>query len=181
MRVGRVHDRAILDALEVRAGEPFAGDVWRTVRKDRDPRRGSSAHGRWSPSGEFEVLYTSLERKGSLAEIGYRLSLEPVWPSRIAHEIHRLAISVPNVLRFPDLASLEPLGIDPARYPTFEYEATQAVAAAAHFLGVDGLLVPSARFDCLNAVLFTDRPATIAVRESDTADWDAWGASRRRR
>src|ERR1700730_7394720 len=39
-------------------------------RKGRDPLRGSTANGRWSPSGgEFEVLFTSLERDGALAEI----------------------------------------------------------------------------------------------------------------
>jgi RES domain len=86
----RVHDRAILDALDAIDPKPFEGTVWRIARKDREPLRGSSTHGRWSPNGEFEVLYTSLERDGALAEVGYRLSLEPVWPSLIQHEIHRI-------------------------------------------------------------------------------------------
>ena len=85
---GRIHDRAILDALEVLDPTPFNGTVWRVTRKGREPVRGAAADGRWGASGEFEVLYTSLEREGALAEIGYRLSLEPVWPSRIEHEIH---------------------------------------------------------------------------------------------
>jgi hypothetical protein len=73
------HDRSILDALEAIDREPFAGEVWRVTRKGRDPLRGSAANGRWSSSGgEFEVLYTSLEHDGALAEIGYRLALEPV-------------------------------------------------------------------------------------------------------
>jgi hypothetical protein len=56
----RIHDRGILDALEAIDPEPFKGEVWRAARKGRDALRGSTAHGRWSPSGEFEVLYTSL-------------------------------------------------------------------------------------------------------------------------
>jgi hypothetical protein len=63
--IGRrsVHDRSILDALEAIDPERFAGEVWRVARKGRDALRGSAANGRWSPSsGEFEVLYTSLER-----------------------------------------------------------------------------------------------------------------------
>jgi hypothetical protein len=75
---GRRHDRVILDALEAMGPEAFAGDVWRVTSRGRDPLRGSMAEGRWSPAGEFEVLYTSLERDGALTEIGYRLSLEPV-------------------------------------------------------------------------------------------------------
>ena len=82
---GRVHDRAILDALEAIDPVLFEGEVWRITRKGRDATRGSAAYGRWSPGALFEVLYTSLEREGALAEIGYRLSLEPVWPSRLAH------------------------------------------------------------------------------------------------
>ena len=55
--------------------------VWRVARRGRDPLRGAIANGRWSAIGEFEVLYTSLEADGALAEVGHRLSLEPVWPS----------------------------------------------------------------------------------------------------
>ena len=74
----RVHDRELLDALEALAPETFDGDVWRVAREGRDALLGASAGGRWSPSGGFEVLYTSLDAEGALAEIGYRLSLEPV-------------------------------------------------------------------------------------------------------
>src|SRR5712692_10238191 len=111
-RSGRIHDRAILDALEALDPEPFRGTVWRVTRKGREPLRGAAAHGRWGASGEFEVLYTSLEREGALAEIGYRLSLEPVWPSRIEHEIHAIRAEAERVPSFADLASLEPFGID---------------------------------------------------------------------
>jgi hypothetical protein len=146
---GRIHDRAVLDALEALDPEPFHGVVWRVTRKGREPLRGSAANGRWSASGELEVLYTSLDRDGALAEIGYRLSLEPVWPSRIEHEIHAIQVEAERVLRFADVAGLGPFGVDPARYRTFEYGATQAIAAAAHFLEFDGLIAPNARFNCL--------------------------------
>ena len=72
---GRVHDRAILDALDGMEPAPVDAPVWRITRVGRDPIRGSAANGRWSPGGTVEVLYTSLERDGALAEIGFRLSL----------------------------------------------------------------------------------------------------------
>jgi hypothetical protein len=171
---GRIHDRVLLDALEAIDPEPFRGSVWRVARKGREPLRGAAAHGRWSPSGEFEVLYTSLEAEGARAEIGYRLSLEPVWPSRIEHEIHTIAAEVPRTLRFADLASLAPLGIDIARYRSFDYSATQALGAAANFLEFDGLIVPNARFDCLNLALFVERAPALALIESRPVDWDDW-------
>jgi hypothetical protein len=173
----RVHDRAILDALDAIDPKPFEGEVWRVTRKDREALRGSSTHGRWSPNGEFEVLYTSLERDGALAEIGYRLSLEPVWPSRLQHEIHRIEVRTKRTLHIVDLAALQSLGVDIAKYQGFDYEATQAITAAAHFLAFDGLLVPSARANCTNLVLFLERVSEygdLVVRQSESVDWAAW-------
>lgn len=170
-----VHDRGILDALEAIDPEPFGGEVWRVARKGRDALRGSAANGRWTPSGgEFEVLYTSLERAGALAEIGYRLSLEPVWPSRLEHEVHLIAVETDRTLRFADLESLSPLGVEIARYHTFEYQATQAIAAAAYFLEFDSLIVPSARFPCANLVIFTERATPLVLRNSQAVDWESW-------
>jgi hypothetical protein len=175
----RVHDRSVLDTLEAIDPKPFTGEVWRVTRKGRDPLRGSTANGRWSPSGgEFEVLYASLERDGALAEIGYRLSLEPVWPSRIEHEIHLIAVETEQTLSFANLESLTPFGVDVARYHTFEYQATQAIAAAAYFLEFDSLIVPSARFSCANLVIFTERATGLALKNTDLIDWQSW---RRRR
>ncbi|HEX4159507.1 MAG TPA: RES family NAD+ phosphorylase [Rhizomicrobium sp.] len=150
--------------------------VWRITRKGRDPIRGSLANGRWSPGGTVEVLYTSLEREGALAEIGFRMSLEPVWPSRIEHELHEIAARTERTLHFADIPSLAACGIDISKYESFDYQATQAVAAAAQFLEFDGLLVPSARHPSHNLVIFTDRLTTgsLAVRQTEPVDWSVW-------
>lgn len=178
----RRHDRVILDALEAMEPEAFAGDVWRVTSRGRDPLRGSTAEGRWSPAGEFEVLYTSLERDGALTEIGYRLSLEPVWPSKVQHQVHRIAARTERSLRFPDVAALAPFGVEAARYPSFEYTPTQALAAAARFLGFDSLIVPSARSSALHLVVFLDAildDGALTVLDSEDIDWDGWRRKRR--
>jgi RES domain-containing protein len=175
--LGRRHDRALLDALEGTNTEAFDGTVWRVTSRGRDPLRGSTAGGRWSPPGEFEVLYTSLESSGAVAEIGYRLSLEPVWPSRAQHDLHRIAAQTKNTLRFSDVRALEPLGVDPGRYTSFNYAATQSIAAAAHFLEFDGLIVPSARSQDLNLVVFLERVDAVDglhVDATEAVDWEAW-------
>jgi len=180
---GRVHDRLVLDALEKLDPEPFDSDVWRVARKGRDPLRGSSANGRWGAPGELEVLYTSEQRDGALAEVGFRLSLEPVWPSLIQHQIHVLAVRAERTLRLLDMRELAILGVDISRYETFEYGATQAIAAAAHFLEFDGMLVPSARFACSNLVLFADRVSHtghLQLVSSEDVDWPDWRKKNRR-
>ncbi len=182
IRLGRVHDRSVLDALEAIHPTSFEGAVWRVCRKGRDPVQGSTANGRWGAAGELDVLYTSLERQGALAEVGYRLSLEPVWPSRLEHEIHEIRVTAGNTLRLANLPDLTALGVDVARYSTLEYTATQAIGAAAHFLEFDGIVVPSARFACSNLVIFLDRllpDGRIELVKSDSVDWGVWRASRR--
>ena len=119
--LARQHDRELLDALKSYPSEAFSGETWRVTAKGRDALRGSTAGGRWSPPGEFEVLYTSLARAGGLDEIGYRLSLEPVWPSRLEHELHRITARTNHSLRFADVSSLSTLGVDVRRYASFEY------------------------------------------------------------
>lgn len=180
----RRHDRELLDALESRPSEPFSGETWRVTVKGRDALRGSTAGGRWSPPGEFEVLYTSLAQAGALAEIGYRLSLEPVWPSRLEHELHRIAARTNRALRFADIGSLSALGVDVRRYASFEYSVTQAIAAAAFFLDFDGLIVPSARSPELNLVIFTEKPGIgerLKLAASEPVDWSAWRSQDRKR
>jgi RES domain-containing protein len=175
---GRVHDRAILDALENFDPEVVETMSWRVVRRGRDPLRGAIASGRWNAIGELDVLYTSLTPEGALAEVGYRLSLEPVWPSRIDHQIHTLKVVAGRALKIESIDELEKLGVDPSRFSSFEYASTQAIAAAAHFLEFDALVVPSARYPVSNLVLFLDRLRTPPeLIDTDSIDWQKWRAS----
>jgi RES domain-containing protein len=178
---GRVHDRAILDALENIDPEALRKTVWRVARKGRDPLRGAVASGRWNAIGEFEVLYTSIEADGALAEVGYRLSLEPMWPSKIEHQLHRLEVMTERALRLDSLPQLERVGVDIKRFESFEYMATQAIAAAAHFLDFDAMMVPSARYNTTNLVVFLDRIQTPPeLLSSEEVDWAKWRARARR-
>ena len=57
-----------------------------------------------------------------------------------------------------------------------EYPRTQEVAEIAHFLDHEGIIVPSARWECNNVVLFCDhlRPSAIeAVKDHGLIDWIA--------
>lgn len=178
---GRVHDRAILDALEGFDPETLDQSVWRVARKGRDPLRGAIAAGRWNAIGELDVLYTSTTPDGALSEVGYRLSLEPVWPSKIEHEIHELSAKADNVLRIDSLTHLEKLGVEITKYESFDYTMTQAIAAAAHFLQFDALIVPSARHPSSNLVLLLDRIQTAPeIVDSHDVDWNMWRAKGRR-
>lgn len=176
-------DLALLDAIDACRRTSFSGTVWRVAREGKDPLQPSGAHGRWS-NGTFDALYTALERDGAVAEIFALISAQPVFPSRMRWWAHRLHVSAKAALKIADATGLRALGIDTATYRERSYSTSQSIADAAFFLGFDGLIAPSARWDCLNLMLFAGRiaPADIVLEDIEPSpiDWTAWQAARRR-
>ncbi len=180
MNARTARDPELLDHVDALPRVQYAGPVWRIARAGRDPLLGSRASGRWNP-GTFDVIYTSLEREGSLAEIYFHLSRQPVFPSKVNFLLHQIAVKTERTLELADLSATASLGVDTARYGELGYDRTQAIGDAAHFLGFDGIIAPSARWSCQNLVLFTDEfaPNDVSVAASEPVDWAAWRKIRR--
>lgn len=172
-------DLGLLDALEALERVPFEGSAWRAIREGRTPLVGHPSGGRWDP-GTFDVIYTSLDPVGALAELYFHLSRQPVIPSRVDFHLHQLTIRTRSTLRFADLRDLEPLGVEASEYSTLLYERTQEIGDAAAFLGFDGIIAPSARSPSLNLVLFVDhlQPDDLELVESSRIDWRKWNRRR---
>ena len=182
-RLRPARDLELLDAIDTFRREPLDAEVWRVVRDGRDPVLGSPSLSRWC-NGTFDVLYTSFERDGALAEIHSLLSLQPVFPSRLRGRAHKVRVSCAQSLKLADLPALSRLGVDVDHYADRDYTRTQPIADAAYFLGFDGLIAPNARRTGLNLVLFSDRipPERIEVvsRDDEPIDWDGWRKRTRR-
>lgn len=178
----RARDHELLDLIDAHQGVAFEGDVWRIVRQERDVLQGYPAGARWDP-GTFDVLYTSLEREGALAEIQFHLSRQPVFPSKLRSVLHRLTVKTRRTLKIADLEALESLGISRATYRSLSYERCQEIGDAAQFLGFDGILAPSARWPCHNLVLFVDRlePDELQLAQSEAVDWPVWREAQRKK
>jgi RES domain-containing protein len=149
-----IHDPVLIDALSSLPTESFRGEVFRATRMSLDPTTPSTSGGRWSPRDGPAVLYTSLERNGALAEIAFhwsRLTPRPAKPARL----HRLGVQSDRSMKLIR-ADLERLGVETGRYEEPNYKRTQEIGAVASFIGCDGLIVPSARWNCESLVLFTD-------------------------
>lgn len=179
----KARDLQLLDTIDAFAREPYEQDTWRVAREGRDSLQGGPSQSRWC-NGTFDVLYTSSARDGALAEIHALLNEQPVFPSRVRSLIHRLRVRCSKMLILDDLSALANLGVEQSRYRERTYEKTQAIADAAYFLSFDGLVAPSARWDCMNCVLFTDRlaPADIELIHTEpiAIDWDEWRRNLRR-
>jgi len=171
----RARDHVLLDILDSHKGVSFEGNAWRVVREGRDVLQGFPAAARWDP-GTFDVLYTSLAREGALEEIHFHLSRQPVFPSKIRSMLHKLSVKTQRTLKLADLAAVEGLGVSSETYRDLAYQRTQEIGDAAAFLGFDGIIAPSARWNCQNLVLFSDllAPGDLTVIESELVDWGAW-------
>jgi len=168
-------DHQLLDALDALDRTPFEQSVWRVVRQGRDPVQGHPSGGRWDP-GTFDVLYTACESDGAVAEMHFHLSRQPVFPSKLTYRLHEISVVAGQTLRLADMRALARLGIEKTRYSELLYERTQEIGDAAYFLGFDGIIAPSARWRCLNAILFTDRirPDRIEAIRATKVDWERW-------
>ncbi len=168
-------DHQLLDTLDAVDRTPFEQSVWRVVREGRDPVQGHASGGRWDP-GTFDVLYTSCDPDGAVAEMHFHLSGQPVFPSTVSYRLHELSAAAQRTLQLADMRVLARLGVEESRYSEILYGRPQEIGDAAYFLGFDVIIAPSARWACLNAVLFVDRiaPDRLEPVKSTKVDWERW-------
>lgn len=172
----RIRDIELLDALDKLERVAVNTNVWRSVHSEKNALLGSASGGRWEP-GYFDVLYTSFEPEGSVAELYFQLGRQPVFPStKVKFSLHEISVETTQTLKFADLSALKPFGINERSYKKIMYERTKEIGEATHFLGFDGIIAPSARWPCLNMIIFTDRIGTKAINLVNTTeiDWNDW-------
>jgi len=181
----RIHERALLDALESIPPTKYSNSVWRICRHGRDPIQEWKVVGRWSDGG-FPVIYTSIESKTAQAEVHFHYyQKQPIPPSKLNLNLHELNINLVQALKLLDTSRLSSVGVTAemlyvksfSKVIQLGYPVMQAVGAAANFLGFDGLIVPSARIKGSNIVLLTDNIAPqseISVVSTKAIDLKSW-------
>ncbi len=167
-------DPGLLEQLESCPQRPFEGDTNRVVWADKSPLQGSNGkRGRWnSPDSEFEVLNTSFMAEGADAEFETFWSLFEQRPDRKALN-WKLKVRLKRVVEL-SFEDLEKLGVRQADYQNRDYSRTQGISDALNYLGCDGLIVPSARYDCKNLIIYTqnlDKDSFVDEDESREFQW----------
>src|SRR5271165_476648 len=175
-----IHDQDLVDRLARLPAERFEGEVYRATRATADPIAASIIGGRWAPGARSEfdvaVLYTSFERDGALAEVVAFLAEQTPIPGPRPLKVSRLGVSTAKTLKLVR-ADLETLGVEMSRYGERDYGRTQEIGAALSFLGLDGLIAPSARWPCENLMIFTNNHSlTERLEFIDAAEgeWRTW-------
>jgi hypothetical protein len=174
-----IHDPTLLRKLDDLPEETFNGQVYRATRKNLDPLVTSRSGGRWMPPSICSVLYTSLQRDGALAEISFHWAQHSPRPSKPA-TVHTLKVAAERTLRLLRV-DLTALGVPESAYSAINNPRTQEIGAAVEFLGCDGLIAPSARWDCENLILFPEsysfRGSLEPIAEEDV-DWLSWARAK---
>jgi hypothetical protein len=175
-----IHDQGLVDQLSSLPVQRFEGDVFRATGVSANALAFSVNGGRWAPPSQdgmdVPVLYTSMERDGALAEVvSYLMLLTPMPKSRPL-KVSRLGVSTSKTLRLARVG-LEALGVDMMRYGERDYALTQNIGAALAFLGLDGLIAPSARWSCSNLMIYQTnhlRNERLEMIAEEHVDWTMW-------
>ena len=92
--------------------------------------------------------------------------------------VHTLDVAPENALELA-IGDFEGFGIDRVKYLGRNYQRTQLIGAAINFLELDGLLAPSARWECDNLMIFESNYALdskLEITFSETVTYEDWQA-----
>ena len=147
-----VFDDGIVEKLEVMPSMAWSGEVFRHMFGDNRPDRENVRGARWNPPG-VAAIYTSLDKSSALAEAEYYINLQPLRP-KAKRLVYQLKVSLASVLDLSTWSDLSKFGINQEAFGTPEYDETQHLGGAVAWLKHDGLLVPSARSQGTNLIIF---------------------------
>lgn len=150
-------DPRIAEALARQPETQYDGDVWKHTLPKQPPEAANTRGARWNPPG-VPAVYVALSRDTAIAEGQHLVRLQPVEVRGTRH-IHRGHIVLRRVLDLRDPARLSPLGLSATDMRSNDQTACQRVGGTAEWLGIEGLIVPSARHDGANLVIFERRVA----------------------
>lgn len=126
---------------------------------DRENTRGS----RWNPP-EIAAIYTSFSEAGALAEAEHQLAVQPLRP-RIKRTLYEIELTLASVVDLSAPGVLAALPFDEAEISNDDHSRCRELGGAAAWLEYDGIIVPSARSEVPNLVIFPANRAPTAVFE----------------
>ena len=142
----------MLDRLQSVEPQSWEGVAFRHMWLDYRPDRENTRGARWNPP-DVRAIYLSLSRKGVLAEAEHQIAMQPV-PPRGRRTVYKVQIAPSAALDLTHDAVLSELGIGHEELAADDMGACQEVGGAAAWLEADGILVPSARAEAVNLVIY---------------------------
>lgn len=126
--------------------------AWRHMFGRRPPDQENSDGARWNPPG-IAAIYLSRERHGAIAEGDHVIAVQPLRP-RAHRVVYAVELTLGNVLDLSERIDLARTGLTDEDLADDDHTACREVGSAINWLEHDGLIVPSARSDALNLVIY---------------------------
>lgn len=170
-------DSALIERLGALDTREFIGEAWRHVRPEYPPLSGEGARavgGRWNPPGSYPTLYLGLDVDVVVAEFHRHLDRQGLRPEdALPRVLYRYEVRLSLVVDLRAEQHWGALDLDHARIKSNDLRYCQAVGDAAHYLGAEGLLAPSAagRGDVIAVFLDRQYPAST-LKVVDALRWD---------
>lgn len=169
-------DPQILARIDAVEPTSFIGKAFRHLAPDHHPLSGIGARthgGRWNPPDSFSTLYLALERGTTVLEF-YRLAKrqgrapEDFLPRRM----YSYDIALGSVLDLRDASIRAALRLSDLDLQSSNAVKCQQIGESAHYLGLEGILAPSAAGEGNVLAVFFDRlHADSQVRDLDHEPW----------
>jgi RES domain-containing protein len=172
-----VVSQTLVEAIDRLPPTPYRGTAFRHQPPKYAPLSGRGARivgGRWNPPDSFSVLYLGLSREIVRAEFRRHarrqgLALDAFLP----RSFYRYELSVENLLDLRDEAACAALGLHGAELTGDSVRRCQAVGEAAHFIGREGIVAPSAAGAGTVVALFPDAlMPNSEIQPTKREQWD---------
>lgn len=168
----------LYSAIEALGVVPFTGEAFRHQAAKYDPLSGAGARsqgGRWNPPNSFSTLYVALASETAIAEFHRMAQKAGVPPAGfLPRRLYRYDLRLQAVLDLRPAEARQSMGLPVADLGEADLAQCQAVGDAAHQLGREAILAPSAADAGSVLAVFLDRldPAS-AISVIDFVDWTA--------
>jgi len=134
------------------------------------PQKDNQSGARWNPP-EVPAIYCSLQAETAVAEGDFHIALQPFRP-RAERRVHRIKVNIPGVVLLTDWQLLERLGVARSSYESIEPARCKEIGGAIAYLGRTGILVPSARCNGVNLVIYPSEDCVFEPLDFDVIAYE---------
>lgn len=166
-------DDELVQRIDQLGATTWSGIAHRYTTARRDPLSGAGARlngGRWNPPDIFATVYLGTPLEATVGELERLATSQGTTPERmlgVPYLLHRINVEQLPLLDLRDAEALEQLGLTAGDVADEDWTACQAVGHAAWFLGLGGVLAPSASGAGFVLAAFETRAASaLTVHES---------------
>jgi RES domain-containing protein len=165
--------RELLERIDRIVPVGFDGEVVRHIAPGYLPLSGDGARihgGRWNPPDSFPTLYTALTRETMLDELERAARRQALTVADLLPRVEvRYTVTLRRVLDLRDAETRARVGLTETDLTADDWTACQVVGDAAHQVGLEGIIAPSAASAGNVLVVFLDQIAmgsTVDVRST---------------